>query len=165
MFKNIIPTYNLPSASFMQPLITTTAALAHKHQIELVSTLVLCAHLCALFFWWRRPSSSSGKKSPQIPDCDPRQAEYVWCFDIQAVKTRGAGESKTRADGDDARCGIVSCDWVPGEKGDWVPGEDVLRKGGLRRSERARTPTRRFEESWYKGRLPCLGDALSSDEE
>ena len=162
MFKNIIPNYTLPSASLFQPHITTMVALAHIYQIELVSTLVLCAHLCALAFWWRRSPSSSPSlnKKPQTPDCD-----QVWCFGVQGVRTRDRMmESKTRGDGNDGRCKNVCCDWVPGENGDWVPGEKVG-EGEVRRSERARTPTRRFEESWYKEKLSSLGDALSSDEE
>ena len=117
MFKNIIPNYILDSKTLMQPRITAIATLAHTYHIELVSTVVLCAHMCALLFWCRRPSSSSSSsssspnKKPQTPDCD-----QVWCFGIQGVRTRGVGESKTRADENDSRCKNVCCDWVPGEE-------------------------------------------------
>ena len=165
MFENITPTYISELGSRLLPKITAMAALAHIYQIELASTLVLCAHLCALAFWCRRSSpspstSSSSNKKPQTPDCD-----QVWCFGIQGVRTRDrVEESETRDDGNDGRCRNVCCEWVPGEEGDWVPGEKTGERE-LRRSERARIPTRRFEESWFKGNLPALRDALSSDEE
>ena len=180
--EEIIPNYIFDSASPMEPNITAMSALAHTYRIELVSTLVLCAHLCALFLWWRR--SFSSKKQRPTP-CDPMHAGCIFCYGVPEEKAVGAGESRI-PDCDDDHCNCVCCYGIPEKKtvgvGEsrtpdcdpmhagcmfcyGVPEEKAVGEGELRRSERVRTPTKRFEESWYAGKLQSLGDALSSDEE
>ena len=80
---------------------------------------------------------------------DHGDCKNVCCAGPPVVRAGG----KRTPDCDPGHAGCVCCFGVPGGM------------EGLRRSERARTPTRRFEESWYKGELRSLGDALSSDEE